>query len=275
MSPPRTSFVAGAHFGPYVVLETPPPGAARARVRCTRCDREHDRALVSLREARTRAFTGCIACREDRRTSMVAGARFGSFVVLETPGPNAQTVHVRCRRCGHETTPHPSTVFQARSHGFTSCLKCRARTHLVTVSCRECRRKIRRPYGPTERGHVCKPCAKRVAFDSHMAWRERPMGRTCDTCGATDAERPFDLKAECSTCNRAAMRNGRCSCRRAIRRTRPCPCGAPAQVTTEEIAARARAAITDPHRERDALGRFRPASEEPPEAPPESAARAS
>lgn len=73
-------------------------------------------------------------------------------------------------------------------------------------------------------GHVaCLPCTRLARGP-----------KCCVTCGTTDEKR-FDTKVRaCMACDRAACRNGRHACGRAIRKTRhppwsvlPCLCGAP------------------------------------------------
>lgn len=85
-----------------------------------------------------------------------------------------------------------------------------------SVQCLRCRRVYART---NVAGHRCEgsgPC-------SRCAHPGRGKPKVC-LCGEKDPARFKERVSECRTCNRRAMRNGRCSCGRAKFRSKGCAC---------------------------------------------------
>jgi hypothetical protein len=156
----------------------------------------------------------------------VVGSRWGTWEVLRVLewGPRggvttpAGLLEVRCLSCGAERSMDGDALCVARWQGSTSCRKCRAREHARAVPCGGCGTYLER-FVVAHGVPRCDVCKQREHSRLELIRRNREEGRRCRTCGRTDREARFLRRDECGACNRAAARNGRCACGRAIKKS--------------------------------------------------------
>ena len=154
-------------------------------------------------------------------------------------GPHVQRF---CKRCGFETQWY---VWRGKPH---SCQRCTNRRHREryakhpgvrasqTRATQSWIERNRERFNASQRERMKRRREKhpgRVRKNDRyraMKWRYEIMGRVCVSCGVPDEEKPWGKRKDlCGTCSRRGERNGSCSKRHALYRSKPCPCGVQAE----------------------------------------------
>ena len=170
--------LTGKRFGRWTVIERAqqPPGRSKGTWWLCRCDcgTSTPRKSETLRYG---SSTGCLSCPLGRRDAirLEPGTRFGRLTVV--------------RFVAHSEDPKTTGTTQPARH----LMRC------------DCGRDLLVARGDLERG-LCKQCGvcAREAMRSHVQPEERGYCRWCKR-----ERRPNEKLAECSACERRALRNGR------------------------------------------------------------------